>query len=161
MDRLCKILIPLVAIFLGACESPEIDISTEKATVTARGEALAAAEASRDIETVMSFWADDAIFQRHGSAQLRGKEEIREAMHGFFNTFKEFEGTITHVEVAASGDLAYDYGVNRVLVQVDETETLAMGKYIAIWRKIDGAWLISAVSVTNDSALPSPPDGNP
>lgn len=157
MDRMCRALIvPLVAILLGSCASSDVDIAMEKAAVAARGEALATAEAARDIETVMSFWAEDAVFQRHGSAQLQGKEAIRGVMQGFIETFKEFEGTIMNIEVAASGDLAYDYGVNRVLLQVGEKEILAMGKYLAIWRKIDDTWLISAISVTEDVAFPAP-----
>ena len=43
---------------------------------------MAAAEAARDIETVMSFWAEDAIFQTNGSKQLQGKEAIRAVMLG-------------------------------------------------------------------------------
>jgi uncharacterized protein (TIGR02246 family) len=157
MDRMCKTLVvPLFAILLGACDSPELDIAAEKTTVAARGKALATAEAARDIETVMSLWTDDAIFQMHGSAQLQGKEAIRGVMQTFFEAFKEFEGSITHIEVAASGDLAFDYGVNRVLLQVDEREVLVTGKYLAIWRKIDETWLISAISVTDDVAFPAP-----
>ncbi|MEH6557329.1 MAG: nuclear transport factor 2 family protein [Oceanicoccus sp.] len=157
MANMLKIyIVLLVAIFLAACDSVEMDIANEKAIIEARGKALATAEAARDIETAMSFWAEDAIIQVYGSVQQQGKDSIRKGMQEFFTAFTRFEGNATHIEVATSGDLAYEYGVNRVVLQGEETEMLAIAKYLAIWRKIDGTWLISAISITDDAASPVP-----
>lgn len=145
-----------IALLLGACGPSEADIEAVKETVAARSKAVAAAEAARDIETAISFWADDAIIQTHGAVQAQGKDAIRQGMQAFFDAFKEFEGTTTHLEVAASGDMAYEYGVNRVVLPGAEGDLLAMGKYLLVWRKIDGVWLISAISVTDDAASPAP-----
>ena len=146
----------VVAISFGACDSLYPDIAEETVALTARSKMLAEAEAARNIEEAMSFWAEDAIFQAHGIPQIEGKEAIQESMRVGFSSFKEFEGTTKHIELAASGDLAYEYGVNRFVFQGEEGELLAMGKYLLIWRKIDGIWLISAISITNDAPSPVP-----
>jgi uncharacterized protein (TIGR02246 family) len=128
----------------------------DKATLQNLGRALAAAEAARDLEAVMSYWSDGGVAQIDGLPQIEGKESVRELMRSMLSSFKEFESTTSHIEVAASGDVAYEYGVNRVVLPGEATDLLAMGKYLAIWKKVDGTWLISAISVTNDGAAPVP-----
>jgi uncharacterized protein (TIGR02246 family) len=133
----------------------EVAVDVEKATVLERGRAVASAEARRDLDTVMNYWAEDAVAHLQGSSQLAGKESIRELMGGLLSSFKEFEGTTKHVEVAGSGDLAFEYGVNRVVIPGDGADLLAMGKYLVVWRKVDGEWLISALSITDDALQPA------
>ena len=72
------------------------------------------------------------------------------------SSFEEFDSTTSRIEIAASGDLAYEYGVNRVVLPWQGVDLLVMGKYIVIWRKFDGTWLISAISITDDAAAPTP-----
>ena len=47
---------------------------------------------------------------------------------------------ITTVEVEQSGDLAYEVG--KMLITSPSGEVIYDGKYICIWKRIDGIWRI-------------------
>ncbi|MGW8180018.1 MAG: YybH family protein, partial [bacterium] len=149
-------LVVVISPFVIACDRSSIDVEAEKAALTDRGSALLAAEAARDLEAVMTYWSDEATLQVNGTPQINGKDAVREVMRGMLTSFKEFGGSTTHIELSASGDMAYEYGINRVVLPGEETELLAMGKYLVVWKRIGGTWLISALSVTNDDPEPAP-----
>ena len=132
--------------------------SEHVAAIRARSEAVVAAEAALDVETAIGFWADDAILQPAGSPQLQGKSAILDLYRQYFESgmVKEFSGTATHIEVSSSGDLGYEFGVNRMVLAGDDGDLLDMGKYLAIWKKIDGEWMIAALSFTSDAPAPTP-----
>lgn len=143
---------------LGACAGPRVDVAAETAAVRARSEAVVAAEKAQDTEAALAFWAADAVVQPAGSPQIQGHEAIRALYNSFFGTgqLKEFEGTTSHLEVSDAGDLAYEYGVNRMILTGPEGDFLDLGKYLAIWEKIDGEWYITALSFTSDAPAPVP-----
>jgi ketosteroid isomerase-like protein len=67
----------------------------------------------------------------------------------------ELEGTITALVPAASGDMAFEYGVNRFVFETPDGPFEAFGKYLVVWTKTDGEWLIEAFSYSMDE----PPAG--
>src|SRR5437870_11280789 len=75
----------------------------------------AAAAAERDVEQIVSFWADDAIVIPPGQAAIIGKDAIRNyvtaslKIPGFNMQWKT-----TRFTVARAGDLAYGVGTNQV-----------------------------------------------
>ena len=71
---------------------------------------------------------------------------------------REFSGASSHLEMASSGDLAYEYGVNRMVLAGDDHDLLDVGKYLAVWKKINGEWLVVALSFTSDAPEPCPID---
>jgi len=56
------------------------------------------------------------------------------------------------VEAAASGDLAYDYGGYNFAFDSDQGPFAEEGKYIVVWKKINGAWMVAADIFNNNSA---------
>jgi len=71
---------------------------------------------------------------------------------------KSFESTTTHLEMSESGDVAWEYGVNRIVYTSPDGALLDLQKYLATWRKIDGEWYVAAVSFSSDAAAPVPMD---
>jgi ketosteroid isomerase-like protein len=66
-----------------------------------------------------------------------------------------FDATITDVKVAASGDLAYETGVNHFVFHRNGDRVPGTGKYLAVWRRPDGGqWRIAALAVTNNPPQP-------
>ena len=157
---------PILSLFavavLGACSGPRVDIAAETAAVSARSQGIAAAEAAQNTEQALAFWADDAIVQGAGSPQIQGHDAIRALYDSFFGSgqLKQFEGTTSYLEVSQSGDLAYEYGVNRFVLTGPSGDLLDMGKYLAVWKKIDGEWYAAALSFTSDAPAPVPMDAN-
>jgi len=98
--------------------------------------------------------------QPAGSPLIKGKKAIRELYKQYFESglLREFSGVSSHLEMAGSGDLAYEYGVNRMVLAGDNRDLLDVGKYLAVWKKINGEWLVVALSFTSDAPEPCPID---
>lgn len=143
---------------LAACGTPQVDVAAEREAVRARSEGVVAAEAAFDVGGALEFWAEDAVVQGAGMPQIQGKEAIDALYRQYFESgmLKEFSGTVSHLEVSAAGDIAYEYGVNRFVVAGPEGDLLDMGKYLVVWKKIDDEWFIAALSFTSDRPEPVP-----
>ena len=112
----------------------------------------------RNVERVLSFWADDAIVLPPGSPAVAGKAAIREfvvksfQMPGFSISWKT-----TDVVVSRSGDFAYATGANRVTFnRADGSHVAVEGKAVTVWRRgTDGLWKC-VVDIWNDASASSP-----
>ena len=143
-------------LFVSACSGPAVDIEAETAAIRARGEALVAAESAMDTQRVLAFWAPDGILQGYGIPLVQGRDDLQAALDGFFQAVAEFGSTTTDIEVAGGGDMAWEFGVNRAVVAGPDGNLLDMGKYVAVWKKIDGKWYVAAVAFSSDAPAPVP-----
>jgi uncharacterized protein (TIGR02246 family) len=150
-----------VAMLAGiSCSTPKVDVAADAAAVRARSKACVTAEAEMDAEGAVAFYAEDAVVQPPGAPQLQGHEAILEMYRQFSDSgIKEFSGTTSKVTVSRSGELAYEYGVNRLLLPGPKGDLQNLGKYLLVWKKIDGEWFIAALSFTWDSPAPTPVEG--
>ena len=108
----------------------------------------------RDVERVVSFWADDAIVLPPGSPVVSGKAAIREFVAKSFQTPGfSISWTTTTVAVSRSGDVAYTTGTNRVAFSTPDGKQAAVeGKAVAVWRRDkDGEWKC-VIDIWNDAA---------
>ena len=136
------------------------ELARERTALQARTEGVVAAEIAFDVPEALKYWAEDAIMQPAGSPLIKGKEAIRELYEQYFQSglLREFSGVSSHLEMAGSGDLAYEYGVNRMVLAGDDHDLLDVGKYLAVWKKINGEWLVVALSFNSDAPEPCPID---
>lgn len=143
---------------LASCSNQKVDIAKETEAVRARSIGVVTAEHNKDIQRAVSFWADDAIMQGAGFPQIQGVKAITDLYGQFFNnsSFKEISGTITNITVSQSGDLAYEYGVNRMIWTSPKGDLLDMGKYLLVWKKVKDNWYVAALSFTSDAPAPVP-----
>jgi ketosteroid isomerase-like protein len=155
--QLSCLIVALAAMGGTGCTN-QIDIAKETDAVRTRSKGINAAESAKDAQSAIAFWAEDAIVQPAGSPQLQGREAIKALYGQFFgnSAFKEISGTTTSITVSQSGDLAYEYGVNRLVFQSPEGDLLDMGKYLAVWKKVKDNWYIAALAFTSDAAAPVP-----
>ena len=147
---------------LTACGGAAVDIAAEQAAVQARSTALAAAEAAQNTDSSLMYWADDAVVQPAGVPQIEGKEGIRALYDGLFGSgqLRSFEGKTSKIVVADGGGLAYEYGVNRMVLAGPQGDVLDVGKYLAVWTKMNGTWFAVALSFTSDAPTPVQPQTN-
>ena len=96
-----------------------------------------AAAQGKDVDTTISFYADDASALPFNAPIATGKDQIRQlwthltTMPGFALTFSP-----TKIEVATSGDLAYDIGTFELKANdAQGNSTTQIGKYVVVWRK--------------------------
>jgi uncharacterized protein (TIGR02246 family) len=108
-------------------------------------------KAVKDPQTFTAFYAEDAVVLPPGGQMARGKEAITKmwqqmvAQPGFDLTFAP-----TKVEVARSGDLAYEVGDYALTVKDKRGKPqTSKGKYVVVWAKQpDGSWKVMVDSPT-------------
>jgi ketosteroid isomerase-like protein len=54
--------------------------------------------------------------------------------------WETYSSTIDKIEVAVSGDLAYVRGIASMKVKTPDGLTELTGRWVEIWKKIDGQW---------------------
>jgi uncharacterized protein (TIGR02246 family) len=111
----------------------------------------------RDVDRIVSYWADDATVLPPGDPPVVGKAAIREFVaKSFENPSFRISWKTNDVVVSQSGDLAYATGTNRVsFTGPDGTPVTVDGKAVTVWRREkDGSWKC-VVDIWND-ASPAP-----
>lgn len=155
--RLRSLLVPC-AVTLYACSTPAPGKKAALDAMIARSDAMQAAEASMKTDSVLAFWADDAVIQLPGAPQIEGRDAVRAFYSGMFATagLRKFEVIPGRVELATSMDLAYEYGVTRTTVMGPKGDSIESGKYLRVWKKFGNTWLVVAESGSNDASSPAP-----
>jgi uncharacterized protein (TIGR02246 family) len=145
--------------------APKDTRAQDEATIRAYSAAASQAAHAKDVDKVASFYADDALAFSNYSATTT-KEEMRA------DTRKSFldPGTISWktsvIEVARSGDLAYEHGrYTFTTPEKDGNLKTQTGNYLLVWRKPPGGdWKIAVDTDTADPPLapptPLPPSTN-
>ena len=102
---------------------------------------------SKDVAKTISFYSDDASAFPFNAPIATGKEQIRQvwahltSLPGFALTFAP-----TKIEVAKSGELAYDVGTFELKTNDSQGNVAtAVGKYVVVWKKQpDKQWKVIA-----------------
>lgn len=100
---------------------------------------------SKDVDKMVSYYADDASAFPFNAPIATGKEQIRQlwsalmAKPGFSLTFAP-----TKIEVAKSNDLAYEAGTFELKMNdTQNNPTTTNGKYVVCWKKAPkGEWKV-------------------
>jgi uncharacterized protein (TIGR02246 family) len=139
-----------MALAAGGCEEEHMhqqpDTRTaDEAAIRAASQEWSNAASGRDLEKAVSFYADDATYNPPGAPLAAGKDAIRKV---WANVVAIPGGNLrwetTKVEVARSGDLAYDTGAY-TLTKNDASgkPVTTKGKYVVVWKKqADGKWKV-------------------
>ena len=141
----------VVALSLGGCaqppppqpvEPPDTRAADEVAIRAASKEWAAAAQA-KDVEKFSSFYSDDATVILEAAPDVKGMAAIRETLSGMMrdpNFALSFETTA--VEVARSGDLAYELATYSLTLSDAKTKkpVTQKGNGVVIWKKLGDRW---------------------
>lgn len=133
------------------------DLAAERAALLRLDKEWAKAAAARDVEKTVSFWADDARVFPPGQPVVAGKAALRRyvtesfALPGFSISWET-----TDVVVAASGDLAYGVGTNKVALDGPQGPIAERGRAVTVWRKGADGWKC-VIDIWNAEPPPTPP----
>jgi uncharacterized protein (TIGR02246 family) len=134
----------------GGCEEEHLrqmpdSRPADEAAIRAASQEWSNAASNRDLEKAVSFYAEDATYNPPGAPLAAGKDAIRKV---WTNVVAIPGGNLrwvtSKVEVARSGDLAYDTGAY-TLTKNDASgkPVTATGKYVVVWKKqADGKWKV-------------------
>lgn len=101
------------------------------------------AMAAKDVATIIDLYAPQAIQMPANAPRIEGRDAIREWMTAWLltpNSTASFE--VEEIEVAESGDIAYDRGSYKFVTETPQGRTEDVGKYLTIWKKIGGNWRV-------------------
>jgi uncharacterized protein (TIGR02246 family) len=143
----------VMAMTAGGCEEehlrqPPAAADTrvaDEAAIRAASQEWSNAASGRDLEKAVSFYADDATYNPPGAPLAAGKDAIRKqwtqvmAVPGI-----DLRWATSKVEVARSGDLAYDTGAYTLTKNdANGKPVTTKGKYVVVWKKqADGKWKV-------------------
>jgi uncharacterized protein (TIGR02246 family) len=119
--------------------------AADQATIRAASQEWSNAASNHDLEKAVSFYADDATYNPPGAPLAAGKDAIRKV---WTNVMAIPGGNLrwasSKVEVARSGDLAYDTGAYTLTKNdKDGKPVTTKGKYVVVWKKqADGKWKV-------------------
>lgn len=142
---------------LFACNEQTTDVEAEKERLMQLSREWAQVAASNDIDTILSYWADDAVVMAPGSQTLKGKDAIRQMLvestqiPNFKITWEPISAT-----VSKSGDMAYLIERN----QISFTDSLGNpvtthNKVVTVWQKnAEGNWK-AVVDTWNAEPMPN------
>jgi ketosteroid isomerase-like protein len=151
----------LCVLFLAACqqtpesqpvaqEAPKPDLVKVKAEIKAVEDAWAAASNSKDVATIVGFYADDAISMNDDQPMLVGKAAIQKGVEAEMARRKEKEKTVFET-LDLYGDENRVTEVGKTTVSDSTGKVIYTGKYMAVWEKRNGKWL-TIRDMSNDDA---------
>lgn len=118
-----------------------------RAAVAAANAEFARALVAGDAPGMAAVFAEDGLVipaMKPGFVSGRAEIEAYDARR--VRSLRYLEATITTVQLEVSGDLAWEAGTNRLVVQQGEGAPMTVtGRYLAVWRRgEDGRWRIRA-----------------
>jgi uncharacterized protein (TIGR02246 family) len=122
-------------------------------------EAWKQAAERHDLDGMMAIYAADARELPAGMPDIVGRDAIRAFYQELLDSFPRFsnEFTVEEIVVSASNDLAVAHGTYRFTPDTDQPGTSQAGKFVGVWRRLDGDWRL-AMNISNSG---EPTTGRP
>lgn len=136
-------------VFLAACAQPAaepakpaVDPAKEAADIRKTDDDWKAAVKARDAAKTASYWSDDATLMIPGAPPITGKAAIQKFID---DTFKDknfsIDWTADKLEVAASGDIAWESAVETMTSTQGKKVMTSKAEGVVVWKKqADGSW---------------------
>lgn len=121
---------------------PAIDRAADEASLKATELAWSEAAGKKEIDNVVSFVADDSVQLPPNAPAATGKDAVRKEWETLF-ALKDFtvKWNPTLVQVAESGEIGYTSGTySLTFTDAKGGKVEDKGKYLEVWKKIDGKW---------------------
>jgi uncharacterized protein (TIGR02246 family) len=142
----------------------QVFFKAEQAAIRNAGDVeMLNAAREKDVERVLSFYADDASMFPPNAPIATGKEAIRTVCSPIFaNPGFTINWHKTKVGLSRAGDLAYATGTYEVTTHDPQGNPVTdRGKDVTVWKKqADRSWKIVADIWNSDRPLPAPPKPN-
>jgi uncharacterized protein (TIGR02246 family) len=152
-----------LSMLLGACSetpAPAPDTSAADQKALKDGEVAWASDwAAKDLDKIVSHYADDADVLNPDTPIMKGKDAIRTGIGGLL-TDKGLSLSFTTVsaQVSKGGDLGYTEGTYSMTMTNPKSKKVVTekGKYVTVYKKqADGSW--KAIEDINNADAPAAP----
>jgi uncharacterized protein (TIGR02246 family) len=128
------------------------DIKNEENAVRQADMDWSKAAASKDVDKVVSFYAEDGAIYAPNAPVAAGRPAIKVEWTGMVNLPGFGVNWVpSRVEVARSADIAWSTGTYTMTSSMPGTPGTDHGKYVAVWKKqSDGSWKVEADIFNSD-----------
>ena len=150
MNRILSVIALLIVLLAAACAQqtettePADTRAQDEMDIRSAAKAWSEAAQAKDAEKFVSFYTDDAVLILEDAPDLSGKAAIRDTIGGMMqDPAFALSFQTTRVEVARSGDIAYELGTFTLTTTNPATKKplTEKGQGLVIWKKqADGTW---------------------
>ncbi len=136
--KACIAVIVLFASMAVVAQSPTAD----REAIRALDKQWSQAAGAKDLDKAVSFYAPDAYAMPFNAPAAKTPEQIRAMWKGMMAApGYALKFGPTRIEVAKSGDMAYDIGTFELKENDPQGKpSTIIGKYVVVWKKIGGQW---------------------
>jgi uncharacterized protein (TIGR02246 family) len=130
---------------------------TVDAGFRALSEQFTKAAVAGDAKAIAALYADDGVEMRPDMPPLKGRAAIQQFYEKMIASATINKLTTSHSEMRAFGDTGYDVGTfTQTYTPTNAKPMNTTGKYVAIVKRVGGAWKIAYMSLSLDSPAPKP-----
>jgi ketosteroid isomerase-like protein len=149
--------IAAIALTLGtACaHQPSLHTESEHQRLEARQTSFFEVLSARDLERTTEHFAADATVHIANMPALSGRDAIGRFYGNVFRFIRESTTVPEMIEMSQSGDLAYSTGTVSNAFDSADGRVEYSGKYLLIWKRVSGEWLIAHYGISNDHPDPA------
>lgn len=141
----------------GSDTTPAVDAAAVQEAISAKDQAFAEAFTAGDAAAIAAQYAPDAVVLPPNGERIEGPAAIQETFAGMLAEIPGTSLSLTtnNVQVAAAGDYAYGVGSYSMSGPApDGTEWSDQGKYLAVWKNVDGDWQMVVDTWNSDNPVP-------
>lgn len=142
----------LLAFLTMSCQQKgnhQANLETEKAKIRDLTQKWLRAESDKNLDSSLTFIAEDGVYLANDWPTLYGHEQISKFLSAAFKMpMGPISGGTDSIEIAASGDLAYEIGQTEVPFSFADGDTVFKSHYIVVWQKKNGQWKAVATSIS-------------
>lgn len=138
----------LIAMAGSSCASA-VNVEQEKTALMAADSAWATT--TKDANKFAAALAPDAVLHMNGAPALKGEKSIREA-YAAMSSAPGFNLKWQASTADVSGDMGFTTGTYDMATNnAAGMPATDKGKYITVWKKLNGAWKVAADTATSDA----------
>ena len=124
--------------------------------IKAASEQVINANNQGDAAAVAALYTEEAKRLPPNSQMIVGRESIQASVQAAFDAGAG-DLRITMIELSVSGDMAHEVGKFTLTIQPEEGEAISeSGKYVTIWKRVNGNWKIDVLIWNSSVPLPVP-----
>ena len=132
-------------ILTGCTDRPNVNKSADSCAIRYIIAQWANAVKSKDVNQIVGFFTQDGVSMSDDIPISVGQKAIRNHTENWFSDttiiFDSYSTAVDTVEISTLGEMAFNRGRDRYVKKTPDGPVEVIGKWINIWKKIDGRWL--------------------